>query len=85
MHEVTNDRLKVLGSEVHFHFDSGMRTEDVGMGIKHLHIELDVFMRADGDLVEGSIMHKVHARGGVDRAFRESPTESRNEGCVEYP
>ena len=85
MHEVTKHRLEVLGSEVNFHFDSRTRTEDVGMGFKHLYMELDVLVWADGDLVECSIVHKEHARGGIGGAFGERVTESRNEGCEEYP
>ena len=82
---MTNDRVKVLRREFHSHFDSRMRTEDIGMGLKHLYVELNILMWVDDDLIEGHLFHNKHTRAGVDRAFGQRLAECRNEGCEEYP
>ena len=82
---MTNDRVKVLRREFHSHFDSRMGTEDVGMGLKHLYMELNILMWVDDDLIEGHLFHNKHTRAGVDWAFGQRLAECRNEGCEEYP
>ena len=76
MHEMTNNRFKVLRREFNLHFDSGMRTKDDGMGLKHLHIELDILMWVDGNLIESNFMdintHQSWHRMGL---WRESDRE----------
>ena len=85
MHEMTNNRFKVLRRESSLHFDSGMRTKDDGMGLEDLHIELDILMWVDGNLIESNFMDIKHTRAGIEGACGERVTESGNEGCEKYP
>ena len=68
MHEMTNNRFKVLRRESNLHFDSRVRTKDYGMGLKHLHIDLDILMWVDGNLIESSFMDIKHTRAGIEGA-----------------